>query len=182
MEKLMVLNNIIIAITFIAILWYAWETRGLRKEMVNQTNVMLDQTEISIMPVLHIDEEEIGGQQHIFFLKNFGNFPAFDVKIEDLKIEANFRNISPKTVKFVFHEFDIVPPGEKIPVIFRVENERKETGEELKDLYEPHLFQGYAVYDFEIPITYENILGIKYQALLTWGKSGANMGKPNRIR
>lgn len=181
MEKLMILNNIIIAITFLAILWYAWETRGMRKEMINQANVMLEQTEISIMPILHIDEEIIDDNRYVFFLKNFGNFPAFNVSIEDLEIEATFKTISPKVVKFIFHEFGIVPPGEKIPVVYDIKNAKGGMGKESREFYEPHLFEGYATYDFEVPITYENILGHKYQATLKWGKSGANMGKPRRV-
>jgi len=35
------LSDIILAITFLALVWYAWETRQMRKEIVEQTKLQV---------------------------------------------------------------------------------------------------------------------------------------------
>jgi len=168
------IETIVLIVTTVTVFWYAFETQQMRKEMV-------DQKEISTMPIFYISEEiETGGRRHALFIENCGNFPAFNVKIQDIKIEAKLKN-KVSVLKFVFHEFGLVPKGEKIPIVFDISKDEKKGNEIDKEFFEPHLFEGFAEHDFEVPMTYENILGHRYRVILKMGRSGSSTGKPERI-
>lgn len=167
-------SEIVFTVTAVIIYWYTLETHEMRKEMVDQKN-------ISVMPIFYIREVvDSGGSRHALLLENCGNFPAFNVKIQDITIEAKLKN-AVSTLKFVFHEFEVVPKGEKIPIVFDILKDQKESNEEGKEIFEPELFEGFAVYDFDVPMTYENILGYTYRVILKMGKGGSTMGRPERI-
>ena len=81
-----VISTLALIITLCVLMWYAWETRGLRKETVKQT-------ELSQRPCVVLDYEP--GR---ISYKNIGNSPAFNLKVEPLEL----KDINDKTV-FILH-------------------------------------------------------------------------------
>jgi hypothetical protein len=63
-------SELILFATFLALLWYAWETRRMRKEMV-------DQTELQLTPFLVIIVET-----HEVMVANYGESTARDIEIK----------------------------------------------------------------------------------------------------
>ncbi|MFW9851817.1 MAG: hypothetical protein ACFFDS_02655 [Candidatus Thorarchaeota archaeon] len=72
-ELIYLITAFILFLTFIAIVYYAWETQKLRKAIVKQT-------ELSLRPLVTINFEK--GE---FCLHNIGNSPALNITIDTLK-------------------------------------------------------------------------------------------------
>jgi len=158
---------IALTVTALIIFWYFWETRNMRKEMINQT-------EIPIIPVLgfHLDKYESS-----FFLENFGNFPTFNIKVQNMEIRSALKNAT-TVLRFVFEPVVAVLPREKMPIKCRLLKD----GREIDDinLFFAHFIPEYAKFDFQTLVTFENVLGQEYEVALKCGKSGIGIGRPKR--
>ena len=91
---------IILFLTFLAIIWYAYETRKLWKEAVKQTR-------LTMRPIVIITYAD-----NNFCYVNYGNTPAFNIKIDDVTL------IDTENVRFdyVFPEIAVLPQSAKIKI------------------------------------------------------------------
>ncbi len=107
------LVGIVLFLTFLAIVWYAFETRKLWKETVKQTR-------LSMRPIVVITYDD-----NKFKYINYGNTPAFDIKIDDVTL------INTEGLKFyyVFFEEYCLPQSKQIIV----ENIKKKINDEVSD-------------------------------------------------
>jgi hypothetical protein len=95
-----------LTITLGVLIWYAWETRGLRKETVKQT-------ELNQRPCVVLDYEP-GKVSY----KNIGNSPAFNLKVEPLDL----RDVHDKTLFILhFNQIYLLEPGALAEVTWEVE-------------------------------------------------------------
>ena len=102
-ENLLQLSIVIILfMTFLSIIWYAWHTRNLWKEAVKQTR-------LSMRPIVVITYDDANKK---FRYINYGNTPAFSIKIADVTL------INTNGLKFcyVFPEIYCVPQSTKINI------------------------------------------------------------------
>lgn len=91
-------------LTLVAIFWYSYETRGLKKQMVLQ-NVL------TLRPRLILYATPQRGR-FLYWVKNIGNGAALDIHIED-------------------HAFELPGPGEKMVLFYKFECQNiLETNEE----------------------------------------------------
>jgi hypothetical protein len=69
------ISDLILFATFLALLWYSWETMGMKEEMMRQND-------ISIKPelVFYYDKDKK------FYLKNIGNGNAYNIEISKIEI------------------------------------------------------------------------------------------------
>lgn len=98
-EKIAIAVGIIQALTFLALLWYAWETRRLRQETGKQVR-------ISVMPVLrvlfHRAPEGI-------FVENVGQGTATKAVLQGFRFKSDDGN----TWRQTFHTVNGIEPGAK---------------------------------------------------------------------
>jgi len=104
---------IILFLTFLAVFWYAFETRKLWKETVKQTR-------LSMRPIVVITYDD-----NKFKYINYGNTPAFDIKIDDVTL------INTEGLKFyyVFFEEYCLPQSKQISV----ENIKIKINDDVRD-------------------------------------------------
>ena len=156
---------IVLTVTALIIFWYLWETRNIRKEMINQTA-------ITIVPILgfYLDKDRSS-----FFLENFGNFPTFNIKVQDMEIQSALKNAT-TVLKFFFEPVDAVLPREKIPIKSRILKDCREVDD--MNLFFAHFIPEHAKFDFQTFVTFENVLGQEYEVALKCGKSGIRINRP----
>lgn len=103
------ISTVALIITLGVFIWYAWETRKLRKETVKQT-------ELSIRPFIVIYEGSPGELTY----NNIGHSHAFNVEIEPVETNLWVAN---------FHYYNLIKQEEmnkKLPITFKGKNEDKE--------------------------------------------------------
>lgn len=132
-----------LAITAIAIFWYSYETRKMRKEMFNQN-------ELLIMPKCTV---YISGEQ--FVLLNVGFGPAMNIKVDDLEL------IPPESsdkYKFCFKEIHGIDRG--IAIELAIDKEFKNAEEVQKGTINCE-YQEWTIGAYKLNITYTDIKGSK---------------------
>jgi len=94
------IGNYILFITFLGLVWYAWETRGMKKQMFLQNE--MEQNPFLTIFLRDLNSNEfigkdigedfiLGTSQYTFRIRNIGKGPAFDVEIEsDNFVGKNF--------------------------------------------------------------------------------------------
>lgn len=119
-SRVVSLGDIFLFVTFLALVWYAWETGEMRKEMVRQTEV--EQMPFMVPYIRNVEVDKIGEQKnyrlidlqakgygydydkmkahnlsryYVFRIRNVGKGPALNVKVESdnfiaTKYQANF--------------------------------------------------------------------------------------------
>lgn len=114
-ESLIFLNlgNLILFITFLALAWYSWETRGMRKEMIKQTQ--LEQMPIVMLYIrkIKIDQKNVDNKlldylvrirtekdypNYYLSTRNIGKGSAFNLKISSNRfdiVKYNARFLAP---------------------------------------------------------------------------------------
>lgn len=149
-----IFTTIILFLTFLAIIWYAWETRKLWKETVKQT-------ELNLRPFVVITYSE---NERKFKLINLGNTPALNVKIDDVNL------ISGEGLNFdyVFPEIDLIPQKAKIDI----NDIKKKINDEISDTdtFDLGALIPYSAHrTFKVIIRYKNTQNDEYK---TEGKVG----------
>jgi len=149
-----ILKFCVLFLTLLAVIWYANETRKLRIETVKQTR-------LSMRPIVVVTYDE--GERK-FMLMNYGNTPAFHIKIDDVSLKGLKHS-------YVFPEEYCVPHSKKISI----KNIKiKRNGEVL----DTHTFELGAIIPssaprtLDIKIRYKNAESEKY---ITEGKVGKDM-------
>ena len=163
-ENLLQLSIVIILfLTFLSIVWYAWHTRNLWKEAVKQAR-------LSMRPIVVITYDDANNK---FMYINYGNTPAFSIKIDDVIL------INTKGLKFyyVFPEVYCVPQSTKI----NIENIKKKINDKISDtdLFDlGALIPFSAGKTFDVKIRYKNAESEEY---MTEGKVGEDTFDITRI-
>lgn len=148
------LTAAILFLTFLAIIVYAWATIKLWKESVKQTRLIM-------RPIVVITYDE---RERKFKYINYGNTPAFSIKIDDVAlIDTEGLNFD-----YVFPEEHILPQSSDI----RIENIKIKINDVVSDTSTfdlgaliPHS----AHKTFDVVIRYKNSEGEEY---ITEGKVG----------
>jgi hypothetical protein len=156
--KIANISDIILALTFIAIVWYAWETRGLKIQMIKQT-------ELNLRPLVLIDW--INPEKYV--LRNIGNGPAINIQVEEIMI------VEVPELKYLFRRIDVIETREQrdLEILF---------GGREADTFElgaitPHS----AVKSFTYSIKYTDLNGTKYESIGLIGKGGAVFLETRRL-
>lgn len=89
-------------LTFVAVFLYAQATIKLWKETVKQTKEMTKQTRLSMRPIVVITYDESDSK---FKFINYGNTPAFSIKIDDVTLI----NTEGLRFEYVFPEEHFLP-------------------------------------------------------------------------
>jgi len=148
------LTPYVLALTLIAVVWYAWETM----QLVQETS---KQTDFSMMPFITISYFENGNK---YKLMNLGHGVALNIKIDDIRL------IKTKGLKFdyVHQEIDVLPPTGECEIRFKKKiNEDISDADALFDL--GALLPRSAHRTFNISIRYRDVLNGKH---VTEGKLG----------
>lgn len=141
-------------LTFLTVIWYAWETRKLRIETLNQTK-------LSLRPFVIIVFIERPGK---FILKNLGNGSALNVKVKDISLIKT----KELQITYFFHRVDVIPcKEEKDLYIGMKENDSPADRSDLGALLPQSAVNAH---DFEI--NYTDINNQKYRTMGTIGKGG----------
>jgi len=161
---------IILFLTFLTVVKYVRATKNLWKETVKQTEEMVRQTRLSMRPIVVVTYDE--GESKFMFI-NYGNTPAFNIKIDDVTL------INTEGLKFyyVFPEEYCVPQSTKISI----ENIKKKINDEISDTDTFDLgalipFSAHRTFD--IKIRYKNAESEEY---ITEGKVGEGTFDITRI-
>jgi hypothetical protein len=152
------ISDIVLSLTFLAILWYSWETRGLKIQMRRQT-------ELSLRPLVLIDWISSGG----YILRNVGNGLALNIQTDDISIVDELGAI------YSFKKIDLLTAKDQKDLGILI-GERPATGFALGAIL-PHS----AVRDFDYLIRYTDIDGTRYQSSGQIGKSEAIFLSTKRI-
>jgi hypothetical protein len=138
-----IVQTVALVVTLIVLIWYACETRGLRKASIKQA-------ELSLRPCIHLLGKSI---------KNIGHSPALNISIEDL--EHNVFTLTFKTV-------NLLEPGKTRAIKFYTKGRSKEADEDIKgfgddlmDLDFPY-FKEMGVQNYSLLILYENMENQKF--------------------
>ncbi len=113
-------TNTILVVTGVIIFFYTFETYKMRRAIT-------ENTELNTRPILVL---EIDFNQKKAFIKNFGNFPAYNFQIEDYHLELGQdvnKNDLHKEDSIFYKDFpilDVIPPKDRILILDRaVEND-----------------------------------------------------------
>jgi hypothetical protein len=147
-NKIYWINNAILALTAVIVLWYARETAEMKQAVAKQN---LLQTRPIL--ILELNEPKV-------FLKNEGRGPAVNGVVEKFKVRLLERDRLKETMSdYEFNSIDFVPVDKSHELIMKrkdIESGNKGT------VPEPDVFfqLGCTVY---ITLTYEDIEGTKYK-------------------
>ena len=143
---------LVLFLTFLAVVWYAFETRKLWKETVKQTR-------LSMRPIVVITY----GDDRFSYI-NYGNTPAFNIKIDDVTL-INTDNLR---FDYVFPEIAVLPQSTKIKIEdikIRINDDVRDTGTFELGALIPYS----ASRTFNVKIRYKNSENDEY---ITQGKVG----------
>ncbi len=152
-------NNIILSLTFLALVWYSWETR----RMVNQ---IVKQNKLQLSPFLVVYFRGDGAAKK-FRIRNLGRGVALNIQIKKV----------------------VLSQRERIYIIFNLPGTNALKSEEERDLkfdilhreerisakMLPNLDPEFANRDYNLKTEYEDINGDKYITILKTGKSGVKV-------
>ncbi len=178
--------DVTLFITLLAILWYSWETHKMRREMV-------DQKELLLLPIPNLEFKEVD-QDYKLFIKNIGNKPMLNIKVQPFPLEI-FDHIEGaeklgedfKKQKFHFEEISLLAPGQESEIKYDISEAPPEFNDLFKDkggLYKllgPSLNSRYAQRNWKTTISYENILNQKYETQVNMGKDGYRIIKTGKL-
>jgi len=153
---------IVLAVTAVAILWYSYETRKMRNEMVKQT-------ELSIRPQIVARLDEKG---EYFYVKNVGHDAAFNILTNEYYL------VGPLTVKLIFDRIDALMPREEKRLDYKVYTAGKKEIE-LRPIAEFN--PEWHTLNFILKITYDNIEAIKYLTKIQCGKDGIKLLETKKL-
>lgn len=146
--------------TLLAVIWYANETRKLRIETVNQT-------ELSLRPIIVLSYYANASSQRIFKIENIGKAPALNVKIDDIPIIKKDGGIH---IRYIFNKINIIVQNEKRDITGKI----KENGNCSRNshLFMSHFSPRSAVRSYDFIINYRNVNNKPYKTIGKWGKGG----------
>lgn len=155
--------DIALILTFFALLWYAWETSRMKKELIRQN-------EISIRPCIVIFYEDNEGS---YFFNNVGNGPAFHVKLEEIPL------LEDTAFRFTYKSdsSDLIVPNNKSRIIFRDEN-----GNIASSFHLGAISPRSASKSFDVVVNYISMDNIKYQTYGKIGKIGSKFIKTIKVK
>ena len=138
-------------VTLSVLIWYACETRGLRKETVKQT-------ELSQRPYLILTPTTT----NFVYIENIGHGHALDVSIDILKID---------TFLYRFDPCHLVRLGKKVKVKKLLVSAGAETDERVRRLDSiglgfPYFIELDNKKDYPLTVRYENMEGTRYYTQL----------------
>jgi len=91
---------VVLALTFVAICWYSWETRKLRNVTADMARATRDQADMSRAQVEVLHQPWIALTKNVDFLgfENFGVGPAFEIRFNIVYTPGNqaFGNVIPQ--------------------------------------------------------------------------------------
>lgn len=159
----------VLSITAVAILWYSYETREMRKVMVKQTEEMIKQTELRMTPLITVHLEEHTNEM---YYENVGYGPAKNIKISDLEKKDQRGNKEER------YEFDMIsaikPGGNGILWNYEIYDPKNQIVEFTKDRKQRSARLGRFCIEKspKFTIIYENLKGKKHSSEVQCGPEG----------
>jgi hypothetical protein len=160
-ERLNIMANLILFITFLAIVWYSWETRRL-------VRLTRKQIRIAIEPIIVV-EDVSGGKIKI---KNIGKSPALNIKISTVTNRICKDSKNSYDIDFIGHPF-LQPDSDcAILGVFKM----RESSGHMNPNPDPFLNSNnpYFIGDYGIIIFYNDIERGKWETRTLIGKEGIN--------
>lgn len=132
----------ILFLTFLALLWYAWETRKLKEEAIKQTEI--EQKPVMMLYVRNLNNitnaiKKIFKREYVISdrasyylsLRNVGRGPAFNVKVVEVKDRDSIFVVEKYQCRFFAPE----PKGDEQAIkIIKKDNSKIESYNELKNI------------------------------------------------
>ncbi|MBN1274263.1 MAG: hypothetical protein JXB26_18530 [Candidatus Aminicenantes bacterium] len=112
------ISDVILFITFLAILWYAWETNRLKKATVTQTGLLL-------RPLVIIDKEST----HNFSFKNISQSPALNIGIETVESDLFYMKFNSI---FALKLGDTIQLHDEPDILYKNEDVKKKLNDIIK--------------------------------------------------
>lgn len=155
------ISNIILSLTFVAIIWYSWETRRIANQIVKQ-----NQLQLSPFLVVYFRGD---GSAKKFRIRNLGKGVALNIQIRNVALSQRER---------IYITFNL--PGTNA---LKSEEERDlkfniiRRGRIISANMLPNLDPEYANRDYNLKIEYEDINYDSYITILLTGKTGIKIKK-----
>ena len=166
-----VISTLALMITLGVLIWYAWETRGLRKETVKQT-------ELSQRPfiIISVFEDSAGLSQSLIY-RNIGHSPALDVETEPFDAEAYILK---------FGKWGLIEPDEQKNLKPKGEGKTGFTDALLQAVatpsFTPKELNRFDIdREFILNIHYKNIEKVSYQTLVKISRKGIEILSTGKI-
>jgi hypothetical protein len=161
-ETIRLLADIALILTFLALLWYSFETRGMKNQLVRQN-------ELSLRPCILISYEIDQGS---YCFINVGNGPALHVQLKEIPfLESEDNCFTYKT-----DACDLIVPKGRSRVVFREDN-----GSIASAFHLGAIDPKSAINTFDITATYSSIDDIKYATYGKMGKIGSKFIKTIKL-
>ena len=152
------ISDFVLFLTFLAILWYSWETRGLKTQIAKQI-------ELSLRPLVLINWISPGK----YVLRNIGNGPALAIQLGEIMV------VDKPEIKYTFRKIDLMEPKEQRDLEILIGGETATTFD--LGAITPHS----AVRNFDYCISYTDINGTGYKSAGQVGKVEAIFLRTKRI-
>ena len=169
-------TNTILVVTGLIIFLYTYETYKMRK-------AIMENTELNTRPILVL---EIDFTQKTAFIKNFGNFPAYNFQIEDYHFELgqdeHENNLQRETSIFYkdFPILDVIPPKERVLIL-----DGKTTGNDhvFFTLLNPFVPKTEAEeFTFKATALYDDIGNNSWKMIVGYGSEKIIATKPQKVQ
>jgi hypothetical protein len=154
------LNPLILLLTLVAIIWYAWETRGMKKQMI-------EQKDLSMRPFIFL-------KYHMFHyrLRNIGYGPAINIKMDNIAVTQIDERL---TIKYSFTAVDVLAPGETADLEICYENGNPAIASD-----QAAIMPKTAAKSFDFKIRYHNLENKEYSISGKLGKDGISQQRPDQ--
>jgi len=166
------LNNALLWLTGVVVLFYTVETQGLRLEMVRQNEMAIQPLVIATIEDRETQRTAIGSES-VLVLRNIGRGAALFVKISDV----DFAELEGQPHVMKFDSIDYIEPGKDMvmhPNIFHRDEQTASRG------YVSHLDPRYSYQSLMLNVMYEDIDGQRRESVVKMGKGGIRLLKHGR--
>ena len=152
-------------LTFVAVIWYTYETYKMQRAIAHQLDV-----EVSPYLSLVRVKTDTAGERDKFELKNLGNGTALNISIDDVKL------CSEPLIILKFFDIPYLQPNEKS--IIHAQN--YQDNEPITPGFGVELDEKYSDNNHEVTLRYFDVLNRQIIQKLTLGKSGLKFVKQNK--
>jgi len=170
-------TNTILFVTGLIIFFYTYETFRMRKAIT-------ESTELNTKPILVL---EIDFNQRNAFIKNFGNFPAYNFQIEDYHFELgqevheNDLQLQHEASMFYkdFPTLDVIPPKDRAQILDGKTNGNDDTFFTLLNPFIPTTEA--EKFTFKATALYDDISSNSWKMTMGYGAGNIIATKPQKV-
>ena len=163
-------------VTGLIIFFYTFETYKMRKAIA-------ESTELNTSPILVL---EMNFSQKKAFIKNFGNFPAYNFKIEDYHFELgqhvheNHLHQEDSLFNKDFPFLDVIPPKDRLLIL---DGETVENDKVFFTLLNPYIpLTTSEQFTFKATAFYDDISNNSWKMIIGYGPGNIIATKPQKVQ